>query len=663
MSFMVVPKPKGHGGCRCRRPPHVFLCTCLVLLLVLHARILNLSFRTRQEDYDAASTRRRVDSHHYYGISSGRTARSMVHSSRTNQNRTSPPPRKSTTVHAASGSQNTRPHTTTTVTVDPPPAPPSIQYLSSQDFVELKNAYSAAWWQSVDRFQQVNLTAIQNPEGAVFETVINNNQNHSLDDIRMTKDWLYLSVEHLSKWWKVLEFDNPKLPRTFDRIVDILWHYTHRDIKHERLQSGSTSPMKDTVGVLAYAPIHSNINVDRAIMLEVVVFSATLHSLLRQGIGRLVIVTDDSFWAHLSSTVWPLCRNLLLTHGPLPKNRTDWSWQAMVQDHQMTQPAVGIQNETETMVSRNHQDRIHGTDIVLLSGSAGPTRNVPRLALSKLHQAFFPHGNPPKDHPGDQDTLQERQILLGGSADVKQWEYLYYTEYDSLLYKSTKQQQSSNRQLFQSFRTLLNEGKILIPHRLQPLPHEYDFYSNDDHQNHHAKWTNNGKQPSKPQPEQGDMRRRYQDPPVSILVPAIPPWNHVTQLQGMDDACCDAGQKEPYVHQSYPKCPSFWYLCGFVGGSRRSAVAKDVQKQQTRRKQKQQRQRQTLEKQQPQRQQKQQSDKDPVLNTTLIRQVHQRLEHYQLIRLDQGSGIVHLAATEHGRQCIPRQTSRDGPCP
>ena len=81
-------------------------------------------------------------------------------------------------------------------------------------------------------------------------------------------------------------------------------------------------------------------------------------------------------------------------------------------------------------------------------------------------------------------------------------------------------------------------------------------------------------------------------------------------------ACCDAG-KESYAFKVYDKCGDFWYRCGF--GKKRQ-----------------------------------------TLNETV--QGHKRLEHYKLIRLSEGSRIVLLAATEHGRQCTPRKWS-DGPCP
>ena len=46
------------------------------------------------------------------------------------------------------------------------------------------------------------------------------------ENIRMTKDWLDFSVEHMSKWWKVINFGGGE--EAVNRVIGILGNYTSK---------------------------------------------------------------------------------------------------------------------------------------------------------------------------------------------------------------------------------------------------------------------------------------------------------------------------------------------------------------------------------------------------------------------------------------------------
>ena len=98
-----------------------------------------------------------------------------------------------------------------------------IEYFDSKNFVAISDAYAASWWQSVDRFERMDVTngSLSNLESAVFSAVRINHRR----DVRMTKDFLDFSAEHLSKWYKGLNAHSPDYPKSFGRIMSILLNF------------------------------------------------------------------------------------------------------------------------------------------------------------------------------------------------------------------------------------------------------------------------------------------------------------------------------------------------------------------------------------------------------------------------------------------------------
>ena len=222
---------------------------------------------------------------------------------------------------------------------------------------------------------------------------------------------------------------------------------------------------------------------------------------------------------------------------------------------------------------------------------------VPRQALLSVYRAILEYRRQ-KDVPQQQqqqhdtdDTDHVKNILVRSDRDPPQlYRYLYYTEQDSLLYSSLSSSASASM-----WRNVLDQQRLLLPHRWQPIPHASDLIHNTNDNNHGNNNTN--------------------DLPESFYVPSVKPWDQVLvmndngiteQSPGAYTSCCDTGYTDPVGRQS--PCADYWYMCGL--GQRYVTNGSD-------------------------------------------RLAH--LRNFTLIRLMQGSQLTLLAASEHARTCQPSQ--------
>ncbi|KAL7564572.1 hypothetical protein ACA910_017920 [Epithemia clementina (nom. ined.)] len=571
----------------------------------------------------------------------------------------------------------------------------NVEFLTvARDFSNnLGQAYAGAWWQAVPRFRGMTPSRISNREGAVFAAFRGDRRSTGTTtrDIYLTRDWLEFSVEHLSKWYKIVDYDHPQTRVAFHRIMVNLLQYIligdHSDRggnednpmtkEHKEQQEdlppppsrslppiSSQEPMNRTIAVVAYGSLFSKLDHWRATSLDTVVLTATLWSLIRQGIGRIVVVTDRAFENHSRQTIWPACRALL------QRRQAD---EALTRTSITTSTWQHIFNETTTLFSRplhykvqqeqeqpNHGTfRIGSTSLLLVSVDAAipekpHIKNIPRAALQTIHTALFQNdsshskNNHSRNHTETRQQQQQPEILGDGPMD--RWKYVYYTEQDSILrmrQPPPPSQDEHEHHHHQQFQQVLDQGKILVPHRLQPLPHESDLgitpraeTSTSSSSNMTA--TSDLTTTTKPK----RIEELVEDPPLQTFLPAIGPWQNVVNLQSQD-SCCDAG-KLAYPYKLYPKCPrsTLWFLCGFG----QSPLLLDRKNHKNS----------TIENHNdyndPSEQQQQQEQQ--------LLLWHERLSNYTLICMStsQGSGLVHLGASNHGRQCIPRLASQ-GPCP
>jgi hypothetical protein len=257
--------------------------------------------------------------------------------------------------------------------------------------------------------------------------------------------------------------------------------------------------------------------------------AATIVSLCQVGFGRVVVVGYNDGDVDLAQDSFALLRS-------------DTAGNSTSKDQS---PVTRIGN-TELGYARATLEEVT---------SATTPINLVKGALAGLQCAL----------KGDMEEGRAKE-WLGNAHDISYWKYVYLTEPDTIL--------QSRPAALSHLREALDEGLIIAPHRLQPLPHESDLKG---------------------------MKRSVK------YLPATGNFSNVIELNPLKGGvCCDAlrGKYKPW--RNFEKCGSFWWQCGFNA-----------------------------------------------------RQNHTRLEEYQLLRLQTGTGIVNLAGSEHGRQCLP---SPNGVC-
>lgn len=404
-----------------------------------------------------------------------------------------------------------------------PPDQRTVHFLEHHQ-LDIDDYFSATWIQPLDNFLKVNISNIQTVEDGCFQIF---RQDRSV--VKMTLDWMDWSVEHYSKWWKVADiFDDDAVP--FNRAVTALQAYT-RSVTPTK----ETSPLSHTIAMIAFQPFVDPTPRDdlvRARPLTIHSLAATIASLANVGMGRVVVTgMKDKDQEIVQETF----RYLQQT----------WSNDVDKQQHG-TVTKIGNMELGFVKVTKKE------------TKTSSVERNIPKAALQILQQAFS----------GDLGVRRRRDIL-GTTTKKSYWKYVYLTEPDTIL--QTKPYALSQIQ------SALDQGLVLAPHRLQPIPHEADFIGMKD-------------------------SKRF--------VPATGNFSIVLDLNTNENAvCCDEQAKDYKPWQDYfDNCGTFWWDCGFSSNTNYS---------------------------------------------------HVHLNPYSFIRLSQGTGIVSLSATEHGRRCFP---SKNGKC-
>ena len=387
----------------------------------------------------------------------------------------------------------------------------------------MRDAFSASWWQSTSSF--VSLSAFENmkesPEGASF-TVFEARVGH----VRMTRDWLDLSVEHMSKWWKVIvgqkKLDISKeegilIQSMEERIVDIFKTYIYSNDRVAIFNSlnPTDAVTKSTIVVIAYMPDPSQIGIWS--------LAATLMSFIQSGMGRIVVSGNQASDEEHVQKAFSIVANAT------SPNR----WR---NDHvsQQQQPWTQLQFCKSADAS---------------SGKEGKGVNIPQAVLKQLGQVFQ------KEMVADANIpevalkqlrieMEEKtpetvsQCWLGidsgpGSKRHKKWKYVFLAEPDLLLVMKPNALSGLRREL--------EKGGVLAPHRLQPLPHASDFESVEGIDNFELT--------------------------AAHLIPNVPPFENVAEIDILSttnqdyDSCCDRGTYKPSL--LHPTCGDFWWRCGY----------------------------------------------------------------------------------------------------
>jgi len=234
----------------------------------------------------------------------------------------------------------------------------------------------------------------------------------------------------------------------------------------------------------------------------------------------------------------------------------------------------------------------------------GHQKMVPRSAVQLMHRALF--GTPPADSSSNATSLEEWNVFQTKWLGTKytnstvprtsRWKYAYLTEPDIILL--------TKRHVLEQMQSYLDKNLVFTPHRLQPVPHEFDFRNTAPNDNDDD---NDDGIPIDPLPQ--------------LYVPAVGNWSTV---QAVTDACCEVGYSEDPNTRGGGKCGQFWFACGF------GKISK------------------------------------PEIVDTFRREAIDRLTRYGPYRMVQyvhGTRLIHLAGSESGRMCIPRNVATEGPCP
>ena len=254
-----------------------------------------------------------------------------------------------------------------------------------------KDFFSASWLMSVDRFRGLErdiLDRINIVEDGVFRPA-----EQYRHDFAMTREWLAFSVEHLSRYWKGLNESS---------VAALAAGPLDAYATGAPLVDGA--PLRDCICILPFMPFGDAVGHGS---LTAISLAATLRSLRRVGVGRVVVVHSAG---RKGAAVASAGRYLRGAHGDM-----------------------------DVAFVKLDADKTSTKFIAV---------NMPAAAIKGLHAAFAANDG----------------AWLGRGG----WKYVYLTEPDSLLVARGSTLPAVLRHV--------DAGRVLTPHRLQPLPHFSDGF-------------------------------------------------------------------------------------------------------------------------------------------------------------------------------------------
>lgn len=419
----------------------------------------------------------------------------VVDSRRTNQSTsTASPPR-----NASSSSSSSSPPASIVDDVD-------TNWLGMADFYVYLDAFSDSWYMNTELFlnSKQKMDEIDGVEEACFLMF-----DGKEDKVRMSLDWLDLSVEHMSKWWRTV--GAPQNEYANRRVVAYFTEYSATHLKGAAAEEYEPyrALLRPTVAVVAfqeYAEPGSRHNEQlnrRSRDLTLASLAATISSLVQVGMGRIVVVGHD-------------------------QNRAREEPQIMEAFELLAARANETSSAGEAATSGNERV-VRGSQLAYVTVPTDMVRtdfiqvNVPRGALLGLHYAFT--GN---NHSWTRAWLGE-DTLNPLKPPESMWKFVYLTEPDTFLHTRPRTVATLAR--------MLHDGYVLAPHRLQPIPYQSDF------------------------PNSTAWHTLLGEAQVSSS-----PNPTIATLDANTHACCDdqRGVYRPGSHQAVgSNCGDFWWLCGF----------------------------------------------------------------------------------------------------
>jgi hypothetical protein len=247
--------------------------------------------------------------------------------------------------------------------------------------------------------------------------------------------------------------------------------------------------MASTIAVIPHGGFHSD---SRVHQISVTALAATIASLLRHGVGRVVVVG----------------------HFPEDPVIAEEAFRQLRRYRRSTSTTTGMK-DTDQEQQSSFED-----ELVYFHTDAIQARNckthIPKGALIDLQRAL-------KGELSQEDQAK----WLGSKHGQDGWKYVYFTEDDHIL--NARQLNGSH------IRKLLDDGGVMIPHRLQPIPHALDLKGIPE------------------EPTERAMLEESFGGGVKDLFPDT-------------DSCCDTEERPGIDKNKFEGCGKFWWQCGFNSG-------------------------------------------------------------------------------------------------
>lgn len=210
----------------------------------------------------------------------------------------------------------------------------------------------------------------------------------------------------------------------FIKINQKLENYVQRGMGYPVAKQPAFS---DTIAVVAFVPRKGNGNKfqeKKARDLTVRLLAATVESLRRAGFGRTVVVgMDNAEDSQLVEEAFKMIYSNI-------RDRSKLAMEGM--PNKIGHMEVGFVQRSSEHAKTQAQDK-----------------NVPKAALQGLREAF-----------------QNNDKAWLGTHNVDDWKYVYLTEADNVL--------STRPSSLPVLKQQVEMGRVLIPHGLQPIPHQSD---------------------------------------------------------------------------------------------------------------------------------------------------------------------------------------------
>ena len=353
-----------------------------------------------------------------------------------------------------------------------------VKWMDDSHFKYL-DYFSATWILPVHIFlDNVETEGMDSVESAVHRV-----RRFNRDKVRMSVDWLDFSVEHMSKWWKLVGVTKDSFNDVGINVINNSFlQYIHQSPVAEEENDDTLTLLHPTIAVIAFAPsidANTKISKERSKKLTIYALAATIESLKRVGFGRIVVVGIDTDDKQYAVEAFDLVR---------PKD--------------MSQQNANNITTIELAYVQVTEESWYKTKNIMV--------NRPRASLIGLQRAL-------KGGLGDNETKE----WLGVTHPAKYWKYIYLTEPDTIL--------QTRRASLGSIHKELESNKVLMPHRIQPIPHEDDLKGSDSH--NYVRYF-------------GSFADKA-----------------VVEIDNENYSCCDNGPMRP--HEATPRCGIFWYFCGF----------------------------------------------------------------------------------------------------